>query len=126
MTLMELLDVLVILGVLLSVAVPSYLGLRDRTNQSAAKANLRNIVPTVIEYAADNGASYAGLSASTLQSRYDPTLDATKIWAVPMSGGTSYCVYTWVGPWTAYQFGPSAPIAVTASTSFNSGTCAPS
>ena len=44
-TLIELLVVIIILGILLAIAVPSYLSFRTRANVSAAKANVRAAVP---------------------------------------------------------------------------------
>ena len=44
-TLIELLVVIVILGILLAIAVPSYLGFKDRANKTAAKSNVRAAVP---------------------------------------------------------------------------------
>jgi len=54
-TLVELLIVLAILGVLLAIAVPSYLGFKDRANQTAASANVRSAIPAVEAYYADHG-----------------------------------------------------------------------
>ena len=54
-TLIELLIVLVIIGILLAIAVPSYLGFKDRANKTAAQANVRSAVPAVEAYYADNG-----------------------------------------------------------------------
>ncbi len=53
-TLIELLVVIIILGILLAIAVPSYLCFRDRANNSAAKANVRAAIPAVEAYNADN------------------------------------------------------------------------
>src|SRR2546425_12809348 len=52
--LIELLVVIIILGVLLAIAIPSYLTFRDRANNSAAKANVRAAIPAVEAYNADN------------------------------------------------------------------------
>jgi type IV pilus assembly protein PilA len=138
MTLVELLNVLVLMGILLAIAVPSYLGLKDRTNQTAAKSNLRNIVPAVLAYGAHNAphsssdpdlpdstdVGYHGLD-KTLLLAYDPTIDTSKYWATSSADDT-FCIYTWVASWTAYEAGPGAPIEVTPSSSFDSSTCGPS
>jgi len=46
-TLIELLVVIIILGILLAIAVPSYLSFKDRANKSAAQANVRAVLPDV-------------------------------------------------------------------------------
>ena len=61
MTLIELLIVTTIIGILTSIATPSYLGFKDNANKAAASANLASIVPDIEWYAYDNvpGASTA-------------------------------------------------------------------
>ena len=45
-TLIELLVVIIILGILLGIAIPSYLSFRTRANKSAAQANVRESGPS--------------------------------------------------------------------------------
>ena len=53
-SLIELLVVTMILGILTSVATPSYLGLRDKANKAAASANVYAVVSDIEWYAFDN------------------------------------------------------------------------
>ena len=61
---------IIIIGILLAIAIPSYLKFRDRANKSAAQANVRASIPAVEAYYADND-TYAGATLSYLQSTYD-------------------------------------------------------
>jgi type IV pilus assembly protein PilA len=72
-TLIELLVVIVIIGILLAIAVPSYLGFRDRAADSAAQANVRSAVPSAEAYFADNG-NYTAMTAANLKTTYDTGL----------------------------------------------------
>ena len=53
-TLIELTIVLLILGILLTIAVPSYLSFKDRASKTAAKADVAQTMRAVSAYAADN------------------------------------------------------------------------
>ena len=53
-TLIELLIVVVIVGVLLAIAVPMFLGFRTRAADAAAKANIRTALSAVESYRLDN------------------------------------------------------------------------
>jgi len=105
-TLIELLVVIIIIGILLAIAVPSYLGFRDRANNSAAKANLREAVPSAEAFFSDNG-TYAGMNAAALvavDSGVSPTL------TVASANGTSYCLTDTVNDktWSVQGPGPSS------------------
>jgi type IV pilus assembly protein PilA len=110
-TLIELLVVIIILGILLAIAVPSYLSFKDRADKSAAQANVRAVLPDVESYNADNvpgGANdpnktgapglgtgtasatdsgYAGMSKSILTAAYDQAFPAS-VWVAP--GDTAF------------------------------------
>src|SRR5207248_7474506 len=71
-TLIELLVVIIILGILLAIAIPSYLSFRTRANKSAAQANVRASVPGIEAFAADNTkTAYIGAHLTKLQLSYD-------------------------------------------------------
>ena len=109
-TLIELLIVLVIIGILLAVAVPSYLGFKDRANRGAAEANVRSAVPAIEAYYADNG-TYVGMNAATLAA-----IDAGVKVTIISAGASTYCVSNTQGTSTAFKNGPASSITATACT----------
>jgi type IV pilus assembly protein PilA len=111
-TLIELLVVIIILGILLAIAVPSYLSFRDRANNSAAKANVRAAVPGIEAYNADNSKGYSGMTLAALQG-YDQGVKNVTIVPTPNTSQTSYCVYSTVGTKTWYKKGPGGDITTT-------------
>jgi type IV pilus assembly protein PilA len=110
-TLVELLVVIIILGILLAIAIPSYLSFKDRANQAAAKANVRAAIPAVEAYNADNtgsgnSAGYAGMTVSALQA-YDSAIVPTKL-TIQYADSLTYCVQSTVGGATWKKSGPGA------------------
>jgi prepilin-type N-terminal cleavage/methylation domain-containing protein len=73
-TLIELLVVIIILGILVAIAVPSYLSFAGRAHKSANASNVRAILPSIEAYYSDNS-SYAGMTLALLQSTYDQAID---------------------------------------------------
>jgi type IV pilus assembly protein PilA len=111
-TLIELLVVIIIIGILLAIAIPSYMKFRDRANNSAAQANVRSAIPAVEAYFADNN-SYAGMTLQYLQTTYDQGVKNITIFS---AGSTTYCVQSVVGSQTWNKAGPGADITTGACT----------
>jgi type IV pilus assembly protein PilA len=105
-TLIELLVVIIIIGILLAIAIPSYMKFRDRANKSAAQANVRSSIPAVEAYFADNN-TYAGATLAYLQTTYDQGI---KNITIQSATATTYCVQSVVGAETFNKNGPGADI----------------
>ena len=112
-TLIELLVVIIILGILLAIAIPSYLSFRDRANNSAAKANVRAAIPAVEAYNADNSKGYSGMTLAKLTA-YDQGVKNVVIVGTPNT--SSYCIRSTVGTKTWYKRGPGGDITTNACT----------
>jgi type IV pilus assembly protein PilA len=109
-TLIELLVVIVIIGILLAIAVPSYLGFRGRAQDTAASADVRAAVPSAEAFFADNN-SYTGMTASVLKASYDSGF-SNKVTVTVASGGTGYCLSApGQGSTTWYYSGPGGGAA---------------
>ena len=91
-TLIELLVVIVIIGILLAIAVPSYLGFKDRANDSAAQSDLRQAVPSAEAFYSDN-TTYTGMNYAALQGIDSGLAPASILTLVQVNaGGTAYCL----------------------------------
>ena len=112
-TLIELLVVIIILGILLAIAIPSYVKFKDRANNSAAQANIRAALPAVEAYNADNN-GYSGMTYSLLLSNYDAGL---KGFDVISASSTTYCMHAKLGSGADYyKAGPGGSIGTTVCT----------
>jgi type IV pilus assembly protein PilA len=109
-TLIELLVVVIILGILLAIAVPSYLSFRDRAANSAAKANVRSGIPAAEAWFADKG-TYVGMTVASLRALYDAGFQAT---IGPTLTASSYCLSSTVNGKTWTKTGPNGGFTTTA------------
>ncbi len=111
-TLIELLVVLVIIGVLIAIAIPSYLAFKDRANQKAAQADIRAALPAAESYYSDNG-YYTGMTVGALKA-----IDAGLSSVVPGGNVTasSYCLTSTVGNKSAGYQGPGGVVSTVACT----------
>ena len=120
-TLIELLVVIIIIGILLAIAVPSYLGFRDRAANNATKANLRAALPSAEAYFADDApaggaGAYTGMTVAKLKAIDSGISNSLTVASVT---ATTYCLTDTVSgkTWSVSGPGPS-------STSYkNNATC---
>ena len=110
-TLIELLIVLVIIGILLAIAVPSYLGFKDRANQKAAAANVRSAIPAAEALYSDT-ASYATISPTVLKG-----IDSGLVISTASGTATTYTLCAQVGNKSSTFTGPGGSVVD------GSGTC---
>jgi type IV pilus assembly protein PilA len=64
-TLVELLVVMLILGLLAAIAIPSFFNQRDKARDADAKSSARTAQTAIETYATDNGGAYTGATAGT-------------------------------------------------------------
>ena len=106
-TLIELLVVIIIIGILLAIAIPSYLSFRGRAEKAAAQADVRASIPGVEAYYADHN-TYSSLTSAVLKAAYDQGIKNVQ---VVRATSTSYCINSTVGQNTYKKAGPAADIA---------------
>jgi type IV pilus assembly protein PilA len=139
-TLVELMIVLLTMGILLTIAVPSYLSFKDNASKSAAKQDVSQAYRAVQSYGADNfpnskndpngnsaDTGFQNLNLTSLNTKYDASIDTsvTSAFVVNPVGftgtSTDFCLTATVGRWVAAQHGPNSGLTI--GTNFTPGTC---
>jgi type IV pilus assembly protein PilA len=105
-TLIELLVVLIIIGVLLAIAVPSYLGFKDRAEAKASAADVRSAIPDAEAYYSDNN-TYVGMDTAALTAIDSGLSPAVGVGTV---SATAYCLDATVGTHSSHVTGPGGTV----------------
>jgi type IV pilus assembly protein PilA len=91
-TLVELLVVMLILGLLAAIAIPSFFNQRDKARDADAKSAVRTAQTAIETYATDNNGAYTGADAADLQT-IEPTLNNVGArLTVPAAAASTYTV----------------------------------
>ena len=88
-TLIELLVVIVIIGILLAIAIPSYLGFRKQAQDTAGESNVREAVPSAESYYASNS-TYVGMGTAQLKAIDSGLSPSVVVDTTPTA--TNYCL----------------------------------
>jgi type IV pilus assembly protein PilA len=113
-TLIELLVVLIIIGVLLAIAVPSYLGFKDRAEAKAVAADVRSAIPDAEAYFSDLG-NYTKMTENSGDAPDTGGLQGidsglSSAVTVPTHTATGYCIQATVNTHTSHVVGPGGTV----------------
>ena len=87
-TLVELLVVMLILGILAAIAIPTFFNQRDKAKDASAKEGVRTAQTAIETYGTDHGGKYVGATATDLNA-IEQTIPVAKLTTVttPAAGG---------------------------------------
>lgn len=126
-TLIELLIVIVILGILAAIAVPTYLSFVSSAHTAAAESNVRSAIPAAEGvYSQNNPNSYyynGGTSLTGADLRLVAPGVGPHVFAVALNGGAGYCIEDTEGsPSVTYVYMGGQPFTpMTAAEDANTG-----
>jgi type IV pilus assembly protein PilA len=93
-TLIELLVVIVILGILVAIAVPSYLSFRGNAQDAASLSNVRSAIPAAEAWYQDSAhgnSTYSGLNNAALA--IEAPGISPNVGAKVLANGAAYCLW---------------------------------
>lgn len=91
-TLVELLVVMLIIGLLAAIAIPSFFNQRDKAKDATAKEAVRTAQTASETYGTDNNGSYTGATVAKLQSIESTLNGANALSVTPTATGKGYTV----------------------------------
>jgi prepilin-type N-terminal cleavage/methylation domain-containing protein len=109
-TLVELIVVVIVIGILMSIAIGFHVQAREKAGDAAARTNIRVAQPAVEAYHADHG-TYTGMTLPALQAAYSPGVNGIEVVSADDAG---YCIRATAASSTWYKQGPDGGITRTA------------
>ena len=110
-TLIELLIVVVIIGILASIAIPKFASTKEKAYVAKMKSDLRNLATAEESYLGDNQVYYGGAVPNPLFS-YTPSSGTTiTIVQATAAGWSATAAYTGTTKTCAFYYGSVAPVA---------------
>ena len=121
-TLVELLVVMLILGILAAIAIPSFFNQRDKARDADSKSAVRTAQTAMETYATDNGGFYIGANAADLRN-IEGTLNNANLAPAPVVAADSYTVSVTSDTGNVFNITRNAPgsTSLTCTTTGNAG-----